>query len=149
MLVVVLVTAGVAERGKAWLDHRAEVREVEGLRTRLAELRSGVGACRAALEREQSVFDRYRASVESLREDVREYETLDERGVPADQYEAYLETFDRYNESLPGWQARADSLQAHDDACRALTVRHNETADSLRESLEDAGAMTRPPPGVD
>jgi hypothetical protein len=138
VLVVALVSVGLAERGKVWLEHRAEVQKIEGLRTRLAELRSGVGACRAAVEREQSAFDRYRASVESLREEVREYEMLDERGVPADQYDAYLETFDQYNESLPGWQARADSLQAHDDVCRDLTVRHNETADSLRESLEGA-----------
>lgn len=142
MLVVALVAAGVVERGKAWLENRAEVQAIERLRTHLAELRSGVGACRAALEREHSAFERYRASVESLLEAVREYETLDERGVPADRYEDYIDTFDRYNESLAGWQARADSLAVHDDACRGLTVRHNETADSLRQHLEDAGIIS-------
>jgi hypothetical protein len=141
-IVALLVLIGGIDRGRAWLAHRARVFEIERLRVRVVDLRSDVESCRTALDRERNDFDRYRASVDSLRETIRVYESLDERGVPADRYEAYLETFRRYNQSLPGWRARADSLTAHDDICRDLTVEHNVVAESLRANLEAAGVSS-------
>jgi hypothetical protein len=138
-IVALLVLIGGIDRGREWLAHRARIFEIERLRTHVADLRSEVDSCRVALELEQAAFDRYRASVDSLREAVRAYESLDERGVPAERYDAYLETFRRYNRSLPGWRVRADSLAAHDGVCRDLTVQHNDAAESLREGLEAAG----------
>lgn len=135
-----LIVVGLATvRVKAALERRAEIGEIERARSRLAELRAGVENCQAAVERERQAFDRYAASVDSLRTEVRHFEALDERGVPAARYDEYLETFDRYNDAIPGWEARADSLTAHAEACRELTLHHNELADSLRVRLEAAG----------
>jgi hypothetical protein len=60
---------------------------------------------------------------------------MDPRGVPADSYEAYLETFDAYNDAVPGWSERADTLQAQWRRCRDVTEVHNQLADSLRQLM--------------
>lgn len=143
IVALIVVVAGV-DRGRKWLEHRSRIFEIERLRSRVGDLRSSVESCRVALERERDSFNRYRTSVDSLREEVREYESLDDRGVPAESYDVYIQTFERYNESLPGWRTRADSLTAHDDVCRDLTMQHNEAAQSLRENLEEAGVSSIP-----
>lgn len=125
---------------RGFLERRSQITELERMRSGLGDLRAAAEECRIAVEREERDFEAYRSEVEELREAVRAYEALDERGVPEDRYEEYLETFERYNESVPEWEERADSLRAHSEACRALARRHNLLADSLRDFLADVDA---------
>ena len=87
------------------------------------------------------MFHEYDQEVDSLRGEVRELETLDRRGVPRERYDEYLETFERYNRSVPSWEARADSLRAHWAACRSLVQEHNLMTDSVQRAVQ---ALTDP-----
>lgn len=124
--------------GRRIVEHRGQVQELERLRSGLADLRADAEACQLAVRREEQSFARYRAEVDSLRREVREFEAMDERGVPAEAYEEYLEVFDDYNEAVPLWEERADTLRARELACRALVERHNALADSLQAFVERA-----------
>lgn len=122
--------------GGGFLERRAQAAELERLRDGLGRLRAASEECQIAVQREERAFEEYRAEVDSLRQEIRDFESLDDRGVPAEQYEEYLEAFDDYNESVPLWEERADSLRARSEACRALVERHNTLADSLRTFIE-------------
>lgn len=130
------VLAFVAGRGA--LERRTQLQELERLQNRLADLRADAEACQLAVQQEERAFARYRAEVDSLRREVRELEALDERGIPAERYEEYLDAFDDYNKAVPLWEERADTLRAREEACRALVERHNALADSLRVFVERA-----------
>jgi hypothetical protein len=144
LLLVVLAAQGV----RTLIEQRAAVRDLERMRADVLALRARVESCQVAVERELEAFEQYRSSVDSLRQEVQDFEGLDARGVPVGQYEAYLETFREYNRSVPGWRSRADSLEAHSRECRELTVRHNELADSLRGRVEDDDIGPAPPGGA-
>jgi len=101
----------------------------------LRVLRIGADSCRAELERGQRMLNEYDERLDSLRARVRQLESLDRRGVPADSYDVYLGAFDQYNDSAAGWSARTDTLRAHLQRCRSLTELHNMIADSLRRLL--------------
>ena len=64
------------------------------------------------------------------------FEDPEQGGVPYADYEAYLENFERYNDSVEVWQARADSLREKETACRALVEAHNLLGDSIRRRQE-------------
>lgn len=132
LLILVLALVG----GRSFLERHGVASQLRRMREDLAGLRASAENCQVALSREEEAFQRVRAEVDSLRGEVRDYEALDDRGVPADRYDEYLEVFDRYNESVPVWQERADSLRAHSEACRGAARRHNALADSLRDLLE-------------
>jgi hypothetical protein len=121
-------------------ERRAERREVERLRTELAALRTASNECVAGVAQAQGEFEDYNERVDSLLDEVRDYEALDTRGVPGERYAEYLETFDAYNLSVPGWREQADSLSAQREACEALVLRHNTLADSVRRLAEARAA---------
>lgn len=122
-------------------ERSAERQEVERLRTELAALRAASNECVAVVAEAQGEFEAYNERVDSLREEVRDYEALDARGVPGEEYADYLETFEAYNLSVPGWREQADSLSARREACEALVMRHNALADTIRR-LAAARART-------
>ncbi|MBW3534264.1 MAG: hypothetical protein KY453_03440 [Gemmatimonadetes bacterium] len=134
LAVALLLAAVVGWRASG--DWR-ERREVEALRDELRVLRSSADSCQIALAQEEMVFRDYDQRVDSLREQVADYESLHPDGVPADTYQVYLETFERYNEAVPAWRMQVDSLQAHWEACRERVDVHNVHADSLRLRLEE------------
>jgi hypothetical protein len=68
------------------------------------------------------------------------YEDPDRGGVPQAEYQAYLESFEAYNDSVAAWQSRADSLRAMEAACRALVEAHNVLGDSIRHKQEEMRA---------
>lgn len=109
------------------------------LREELALLRAAADSCTDAYAAMESRFRTYEARVDSLRRAVRDYESLHPDGVPGEEYPDYLETFDAYNEAVPHWEARTDSLEAQHDQCRLLTERHNALADSARGRLIELG----------
>lgn len=108
------------------------------VRQELQSARLSVDSCKAAIAAEEDSFRDYDRRVDSLRRAVRAFEAEDPDGVPAEQYEQYLGTFDRYNAAVPAWRERADSLRSHLEACRAMAERHNLLADSLRGLLPDS-----------
>lgn len=112
-----------------------------GVRDSLRALRARVDSCRMALANEEAFFRRYDRRVDSLRTRIREYESLDPRGVPQDSFEAYMDAFEDYNEAVPGWEARAESLRVHSRACRRRVRAHNVLTDSLRGLLVEMGEL--------
>jgi uncharacterized protein YukE len=139
-----MVLAGVAALTGvvlvAWLvrdasERRALHAEMEQLRTDVALLRVESHACQSEVAWEEADFQAYHGQVDSLRQEVRDLESRDPRGVPAEHYDDYLEVFARYNRSIPDWRERAEALQSMWEACRDVTERHNELADSLRRRV--------------
>lgn len=122
---------------------------LETLRGELAVLRASADSCRDALADEERALKVRRESLDSLRERVRLYESLDTRGVPAHHYDAYLETFERYNRDAGGWPAVSETLRSHWLACRRIAETHNAIADSARAIARTLGlwADTAPPGG--
>jgi hypothetical protein len=110
---------------------------LQTLRTELQFLRSASDSCRAALADEEAAFRAYNDSLDAMRQRITELEALDPRGVPADSYAAYLETFHSYNEGIPGWGTAVENLEAHWQDCRELIGRHNRLADSARELADE------------
>lgn len=143
ILLVVLAAAALLLTflgSRVALERRGLRQELAGLREDVLRLRVASSECLAEIGMEEAAFREYHDRVDSLRDEILEFEALDDRGVPAEQYEEYLEVFERYNRSVPAWRARADSLQARWEACRDLVERHNTLADSLRgrvEALDD------------
>lgn len=99
-------------------------------------LRAAADSCRTRIDEARARLERFDLQLDSLHTRLRTLEGIDPRGIPSDSYAAYLETFDRYNDSVPAWTARADSLRASWSRCRDLTALHNALADSLRRALE-------------
>ena len=137
VLALVLVAAAVLYR---FTRPPSFHERVDPLVTRIAQYRVLVEGCQDAIENNSSRLDSYDQQLDSLRSRVRALEQMDPRGVPMDSYETYLETFDEYNAAVPGWNERADTLQAQWTRCRAVTEMHNQLADSLRQLMAQRAA---------
>jgi hypothetical protein len=136
ILALVLGTA-VARSGRGGEpgpDRQPSFPEVE-------ELRAAVDQCTAELEAEQERFRAHEGAVDSLRATVFAYES-EERTVPAEEFDAYLEVFTAYNASVREWHERAAALEARWETCRDLAERHNALVDSL------SGRPPAQPPGT-
>ncbi len=130
VVVVVVAAAGI------WTVTRkvragGERRRLQALVVAMHEARASVDSCRTALAEEQTDFRAFDRAVDSLRQQLSEYESSAGR-VPAEVYDAYLTAFEEYNARIPDWQARADSLRAHWSGCSELTRRHNLIVDTVR-----------------
>lgn len=117
------------------LRSRRRADEIAPLRENLRALRAAADSCRMALTGEEARLDAFDARLDSIRRRVRELESLDPRGVPADSYQTYLSAFDAYNDSVATWSGRADTLRSRWERCLAITEEHNELADSVRALL--------------
>jgi hypothetical protein len=136
----ILILVGLA--GGKVLERNRQVAEMKALREALDQARFAADSCMTALAWEERGFRRFDRMVDSLRIRMESYEDPDRGGVPQAEYEAYLRSFERYNDSVAVWQDRADSLRAKEAACRALIEDHNLLGDSIRrrqESLRNAG----------
>ena len=74
------------------------------------------------------MFRQKDAEVDSLRravEAAEERQPDGSRGVAADEYDAYLVTFERYNTSVAEWEIQVDGIRETEATCRELVVRHN------------------------
>ncbi len=136
-VVAVLILAVLA--GRDILDRRRTVREIRDLRDRVYRARVSADSCRNELAYEERLFRRFDTVVDSLRRQVRDYERLDERGVPEAEYEEYLRHFEGYNDSVAVWHDRATALRESEAACRAFIEGHNALADTLRRRLRSEG----------
>ncbi len=114
--------------------------EIARLRDGLYRARITADRCQRSLtsvENELHVFD---ARLDSMRARVDSFEALDIRGVAQEQYQAYLETFDAYNDSVDTWGARERQLRAADASCRNVILGHNSLRDSLQQVLTELRA---------
>lgn len=127
-------------------DNLSTRREIESLRGRIFLSRLAADSCRGSLTLQESRFRDFGTTVDSLRDQVRDFEQLDPRGVPEEQYEAYLDRFNAYNDSVAAWDARVETLRSNEEACRVLVEAHNQLADSLRARLLEEGTAVPPPP---
>jgi len=109
------------------------------LQTELAAFRAAADSCNTRYGIVEARFRAIDQEVDSLRGVVLRYESMDPEGVPGRQYAEYLDAFDRYNESVPIWEARADTVERLNGQCRLMTEGHNELADSLRTQLVEFG----------
>jgi hypothetical protein len=121
----------------AKLERGRTMDELTALRDRLAGLRVRVDSCQTELAREETLFRRFDLRVDSLRTVVRDFESMDAAGVPEERYAEYLEAFGRYNDAVPQWEERADTLRVHEAFCRSLAERHNALADTLRRGAAE------------
>ena len=112
-----------------------ERNHILAVRDSVGVLRAASDSCTAELERRKAEMTAYAARVDSLRERVRELESLRAGGVPMDSYDIYLAAFDGYNSGAAGWEGPADALRATLDGCRTVAERHNLLVDSLRDLL--------------
>lgn len=126
----IIIVAGMVSLARV-LSGDPLAERARSLHERRAPARVAADSCANALAAEQAVFEMFSAEVDSLRADVESYESAD-RTVDSRRYQEYLEKFGTYNDAVPVWEARADTLRAHDAACRALVARHNALVDSLR-----------------
>jgi hypothetical protein len=139
---LVLVALG-ALAVHSFLGENEVRRELEALRGELRSARSQADSCRVALTWEEQDFLGFDAYVDSLHGQVRGFEDPDQGGVPGVEYEEYLASFDRYNDSVAVWQNRVDSLRATEASCRALAEAHNALGDSLRQRLSEVGGAVK------
>ncbi len=123
--------------GSPILERHRRSGEIELLRTALEQSRMAADSCRMVLGWEQEGFLEFNRVVDSLRGQMESFEDPRQGGVPQDVYSEYLESFERYNDSVEVWQARADTLKAKEDRCRALVDAHNQLTDSIRRVQEE------------
>jgi hypothetical protein len=128
---ILAAAAGIVTVART-LQHPGAIAEV---RAELSGLRAAVDSCRTVLDAGQEQLFAYNAHLDSLRGRVREMEALHPRGVPADSYGIYMGVFRQYNDSVAGWDARVDLLQAKRERCVEVTDAHNAVLDSLRRLL--------------
>lgn len=137
----VLILAGLA--GGSILERNRRVAEMQALRAALDQARFAADSCKMALSWEEQGFRAFDRRIDSLRTKMEGYEDPERGGVPQADYQAYLESFELYNDSVEAWQSRADSLRAMEAACRALVEAHNELGDSIRQRQEEMRAGGR------
>ncbi len=147
--ITVLVGAGLLAAGASALQevrYQATPRaQAEAYHVEVRESRAEVEACLEELDRNETFFRAQERLTGELRSQLRSFEAMDPRGVPADVYDDYMEVFERYNASLPAWELRGESLRRVSERCRELTADHNVRADSLRGLMEEAGLWAPPP----
>ena len=129
-----VILAGLA--GGNVLERNREIAEMRALRGALDESRFAADSCKMALTWEQERFLSFDQRVDSLRTRMESYQDPDQGGVPQEEYQEYLESFEVYNDSVDVWQSRADRLREQESACRALVEAHNFLGDSIRHRQE-------------
>jgi hypothetical protein len=130
---LIVLAVAVAAAGVLRLTLSAGERSIDAVMADSVQvLRVATDSCTADLQRAQTDLVSYRDRLDSLHAQVREYEAVEPRTVPAELFSEYMELFDRYNDSTAAWSGRVDDLQLKLEQCQALATAHNEAVDSLR-----------------
>ena len=143
VLGVIAATLLLVTGGQRIVERQRTTREVNRLREELYRARAGADRCRASLLNSESSIRELSAAIDDLRDQVDEFESGEggARSVPAAQYEEYLETFERYNDSVAVWESREQRLRATEASCRETIETHNALSDSLQRVLQEAGVV--------
>ena len=145
LTIVGAVVAGLVIVG-AWtrvLERQQTLEEIARLREDLYRARVAADRCRGSLQTSEAALRDLGLAIDSMRNRVDSFETLDRRGVPADQYPDYLELFDSYNDSVEVWEGRERRLRSAETACRETIETHNYISDTLQTVLAEAGIETQ------
>ena len=144
--IFVLLLAGMAL--SAWLERRAERdsprARAEAVQNQVRLAQAEAERCLDDLETSSLRFDAQQRETRALEERIEVLQSLDDRGVPADSYEVYLEAVDRFNASIERWEMRGEVLESTQSECRSLVEERNLLADSLREILVEMGYLPDP-----
>lgn len=136
VLAAVVVAAAVLEEVSR---ARSPLVAAEELRDDLSGIRAEVEACVSTRGQLELRFQALERETDRLRRQVDSIEALDPRGVPAEDYEAYLALVDAYNEAIPEWERQAGEIRDFSSRCDSLVRFHNARADSLRRFMLDEG----------
>jgi hypothetical protein len=150
---VVVVVVAVAA-ASAWNDRRqardSPLARAEAVRDQVREAQSEADRCLELMAVSETRFRDQERETGELQERIRRLEGLHPEGVPADSYEVYLATVERFNAAIEGWETRGGILEDRQRECRALLGARNVLADSLRGLLVDMGYLpgdSAPHPG--
>ncbi len=121
------------------VERRRVTAEVNRLRGELFQARAAADRCQGGLLNSEARLREFDEVIQSLRARVDSFEALDSRGVPEAEYDAYMESFDSYNDSVAAWEERAQRLRTSEASCRETIERHNALRDELRSVIEEAG----------
>lgn len=141
--VAVLLVAVAA--ASAWNDRRqardSPLAWAEGVRDQVRSIQSEADTCLELLAVSESRFRDQERRTGELQERIGRLEGMHPEGVPADSYEVYLATVERFNAAIEGWETRGGILEDRQRECRALLEARNVLADSLRGLLVDMGYL--------
>lgn len=121
------------------LERQRISEEVTRLRGELFQARAAAQRCQGGLANSEARLRDFDEVIGSLRARVDSFEALDARGVPEEEYDAYMESFESYNDSVAAWEDRAQRLRTSEASCRETIERHNALRDTLQGVIEDAG----------
>ena len=124
------------------VERRRVTEEVNRLRGELFQARAAADRCQGGLQNSEARLREFDGVIQSLRARVDSFEALDSRGVPEAEYDAYMESFESYNDSVAAWDERAERLRTSEASCRETIERHNGLRDQLRSVMEEAGIVT-------
>jgi len=124
------------------LERQRTEEQINSLRDDIYRSRVASDRCRGSLQTSQAALLELSVSIDSLKRVVDGYETIPGRGVPAENYDAYMVVFDEYNDSVGVWEGREDRLRTAETACRTTIEAHNILTDSLQSVLVAAGIIT-------
>ncbi len=136
------VGAMIVLGGMRLVERQQTLDEVNRLRDGLYRARVASGRCRGSLQTSEASLLGLGITIDSLKNQVDSFESLDGRGVPGDRYAEYLDIFDSYNDSVEVWEGRERRLRSVETACRATIQQHNALTDSLKVVLTEAGIET-------
>jgi predicted nucleic acid-binding Zn-ribbon protein len=123
------------------LERQRISEEVTRLRGELFQARAAAERCQGGLANSEARLRDFDEVIGTLRARVDSFEALDTRGVPEEEYDAYMESFESYNDSVAAWEDRAQRLRTAEASCRATIERHNALRDTLRGVMEGAGLV--------
>lgn len=123
------------------LERQRTEDHINGLREELYRSRVAADRCRGSLQTSQASLLELGVAIDSLKQLVEGYETIEGRGVPARNYDAYMSVFDEYNDSVAVWEGREERLRTAESACRTTIEEHNALTDSLQAVLTEAGIL--------
>ena len=140
--VTVIVAGSLVFLSVDWILERQHTEDrINGLREEIYRSRVAADRCRGSLQTSQAALLELGVAIDSLKRVVDGYETVPGRGVPVQNYDAYLSVFDEYNDSVGVWEGREHRLRTAETACRTTIEEHNVLTDSLQAVLTAAGII--------
>ncbi len=124
------------------LERERTENQINALREEIYRSRVAADRCRGSLQTSQAALLELGVAIDSLKRVVDGYETIPGRGVPAQNYDAYMSVFDEYTDSVGLWEGLEDRLRTAETACRTTIQEHNLLTDSLQAMLTAAGIIT-------
>lgn len=139
-VVAAIVTAAILYFGGQRIIQQEMLRkEIDRLRDELYRARVAADRCQRSVRSGEGELQDFEVRIAEMRTRVDSFEALDPRGVPEAEYDAYMEVFEAYNDSVAAWEGRERILRTQDASCRTVIGDHNALRDSLVSIVEGLG----------